>query len=129
MESLHCAGHRICVPVIKNTDQPLEFHESSPGCPMIEGAFGAEVPADGHVLLPDLLLAPLLSFDRQGWRLGYGGGFYDRTLEKLREMRPTRAYGFAYAAQEVHAVPTESTDQRLDGIVTEDGILTTGASG
>ncbi|MGB8624384.1 MAG: 5-formyltetrahydrofolate cyclo-ligase, partial [Paracoccaceae bacterium] len=66
---------------------------------------------------------PLLAFDRRGFRLGYGGGFYDRTLEGLRAARPTLAIGFAYAGQEMDEVPTEPTDQPLDLIVTEDGVI------
>ena len=123
MVALHRAGHRLCVPVIVGEGQPLEFHEWWPEAPMKPGPFGAEVPDDTHVLLPDLILAPLLCFDARGYRLGYGGGFYDRTLEGLRATRKVRAYGFAYAAQQIERVPTEPTDQLLDGIVTETGIL------
>ena len=123
MVALHRAGHRLCVPVIVGEGQPLEFHEWWPEAPMKAGPFGAEVPDDTHVLLPDLILAPLLCFDARGYRLGYGGGFYDRTLEGLRKIRKVRAYGFAFAAQQIERVPTEPTDQVLDGIVTEAGIL------
>jgi len=123
MEALIAAGHRICVPVIIAPRQPLRFREWTPGCAMTTGAFGAQIPAEGAWLEPDLLIAPLVAFDRQGWRLGYGGGFYDRTLEGLRAQRPTLAIGLAYAAQEIDAVPTEPTDQRLDAIVTEAGTI------
>lgn len=123
MTALHAAGHQICVPVIEGPGLPLAFREWWPGVSMEAGAFGAEVPVDTDVLTPDLLIAPLLLFDLQGWRLGYGGGFYDRTLELLRAQRRTRAYGFAYAAQQIYAVPTEPTDQRLDGIATECGLI------
>ena len=128
MIALHRAGHRLCVPVILGEGQPLEFHEWWPDVAMKPGPFGAEVPDDTHVLLPNLILAPMLCFDAQGWRLGYGGGFYDRTLEGLRATRKVRAYGFAYAAQQIERVPTEPTDQRLDGIVTEKGITRPEAS-
>ncbi|MEM6669163.1 MAG: 5-formyltetrahydrofolate cyclo-ligase [Pseudomonadota bacterium] len=124
MEALHAGGVTLCVPVIEGEGQPLSFREWRPGCAMVEGAFGAEVPADGAWLEPDLLIAPLVAWSRDGWRLGYGGGFYDRTLERLRGKRPTRAFGYAYAAQELQDLPTEPTDQRLDGIVTETGVLT-----
>jgi 5-formyltetrahydrofolate cyclo-ligase len=70
-----------------------------------------------------LLIAPLLAFDASGWRLGYGGGFYDRTLEGLRARRRTLAVGFAYGDQQVDAVPREPTDQPLDAIVTERGLI------
>ena len=72
---------------------------------------------------------PMLAFDDAGWRLGYGGGFYDRTLEGLRAQRPTLAIGFAYAAQEADDLPLEPTDQPLDLIVTEKGIVEPGAPG
>lgn len=123
MNALHEAGHVLGVPVIQGEGQPLVFHQWWPGIPMKDGAFGAEVPAAGQAVVPDLLLLPMLAFDNQGWRLGYGGGFYDRTLEQLRQHRSVRAIGIAYAAQQIDFVPTESTDQRLDAIATETGII------
>jgi 5-formyltetrahydrofolate cyclo-ligase len=69
-----------------------------------------------------VLIVPLLAWDARGYRLGYGGGFYDRTLEGLRARGPVLAVGFAFSAQEVDAVPTEPTDQRLDALVTEKGV-------
>jgi 5-formyltetrahydrofolate cyclo-ligase len=123
MEALIAAGHRLCVPVIEGAGRPLAFREWTPETPMTEGAFGAEVPAEGDWLEPGLVIAPLLAFDRRGFRLGYGGGFYDRTLARLRALRPTRAVGLAYAAQEVEAVPAGPTDARLDAIVTERAVI------
>jgi len=123
MEALHIAGHRLCVPEIQGRGLALRFREWRPGIEMIEGAFGALVPASGDWLEPQLLIAPLLAFDAAGWRLGYGGGFYDRSLEGLRAKRRTLAVGFAYSAQQVAAVPRESTDQPLDAIVTEQGLI------
>ena len=121
--ALHAAGHRLCVPLIEGAGLPLTFREWWPGVPMEAGPFGAEVPAGTDTLAPGLLMVPLVAFDLDGWRLGYGGGFYDRTLERLRSRRRTRAYGYASSAQQVDAVPTETTDQRLDGIVTEHGMI------
>lgn len=123
MTALHRAGYRMTVPVIRAEAQPLAFHEWWPDAPMTTGAFGAEIPVDAHVLIPDLLLVPLLAFDRAGYRLGYGGGFYDRSLELLKGQRPVLAIGVAYAGQEVDSVPTEITDQRLDAIVTEHEVI------
>ena len=119
MTVMHGQQRRICVPVIAGKDRPLEFREWTPDCRMVEGAFGAMIPVDTEELVPELLITPLLAWDRHGYRLGYGGGFYDRTLEKLRAKRPTIAVGFAYAAQEVPMVPREKTDQRLNALVTE----------
>lgn len=117
------AGGRACVPVIPGAARPLRFHEWTPDARMIAGAFGALIPDDGAELVPEVLVVPLLAFDRRGFRLGYGGGFYDRTLEVLRARGKVTAIGFAFAAQEVAAVPREPTDQRLDLIVTEAGIV------
>ncbi|WP_371286182.1 5-formyltetrahydrofolate cyclo-ligase [Albidovulum sp.] len=93
---------------------------------MVPGTFGALVPAEGDWIEPEVLIVPLLAFDRRGYRLGYGGGFYDRTLEALRARGPVTAIGFAFAAQEVDEVPIEATDQPLDIVVTDKGILIPG---
>ena len=110
------------VPVIIGKGQPLRFREWSHGCALVEGTFKAMIPAEGAWIEPEVLIVPLLAFDARGYRLGYGGGFYDRTLEGLRARRPTLAVGFAFAAQEVAEVPTEATDQPLDAVVTEAGV-------
>ncbi|KFI30896.1 5-formyltetrahydrofolate cyclo-ligase [Paenirhodobacter enshiensis] len=107
------------VPVIVAEAHPLVFRLWSPDCPMIPGAFGAPIPETGRPMTPQVLIVPMLAFDRRGFRLGYGGGFYDRTLERLRARGPVTAIGFAFADQEIGTVPTETTDQPLDLIVTE----------
>lgn len=118
------AAHQgpVCVPVIVANGQPLKFREWSPGCRMEMGAFGAEIPAEGAWIEPEVLIVPLVGFDARGYRLGYGGGFYDRTLQGLRAKRPTLAVGFAFAAQEMAEVPIDEFDQRLDAMVTEAGV-------
>jgi 5-formyltetrahydrofolate cyclo-ligase len=121
MTRLHALGRRICVPVIEGAERPLAFREWRPGARMVAGPFGAVVPASGDWLEPTALIVPLLAFDARGYRLGYGGGFYDRTLEGLRGRGPVEAVGFAFAAQEAAEVPVEPTDQRLDLVVTEGG--------
>lgn len=123
MEALHQAGHTLCVPVIQAAGLPLRFAVWEPGEAMTEGPFGAEVPDELRWVEPELLIAPLVAFDLRCWRLGYGGGFYDRSLEELRAKRTTRAVGYAYAAQEVGEIPREPTDQPLDAIVTEHGLI------
>lgn len=128
MEALHGAGARICVPVIKGAGQPLDFREWTPDGVLESGPFGAQVPASGDWLTPDTLIVPLVAFDARFNRLGYGGGFYDRTLERLRAAAATRAIGFAYAAQELPAVPQEPTDQPLDALITERGPIRPKAS-
>ncbi|WP_336096223.1 5-formyltetrahydrofolate cyclo-ligase [Roseovarius sp. CH_XMU1461] len=114
------------VPVIVAEGAPLIFSRWEPECEMVEGPFGASVPAKGELFEPEILIVPLVGFDRQGGRLGYGGGFYDRTLEKLRAKRPTLAIGFAYGAQEAARLPLEVTDQPLDMLVTEAEVISFG---
>ncbi len=109
------------VPVIMAAATPLKFREWGPGVAMVAGDFGALIPAEGAWVTPQVVIVPLLAFDSRGFRLGYGGGFYDRTLQGLRAKGPVLAIGFAFAAQEVDAVPTDDFDQRLDLIVTEAG--------
>jgi 5-formyltetrahydrofolate cyclo-ligase len=118
------AAHQgvVCVPIIVGAGQALRFREWSPGCAMVAGEFGALIPAEGAWVEPDVLIVPLVGFDSRGYRLGYGGGFYDRTLEGLRAHRPVLAVGFAFAGQEMDTVPIEATDQKLDVIVTENGV-------
>lgn len=119
------AGTRVCVPVIEAKGQPLGFRRWRPGTSMVVGPFGALIPEEGGAVVPEVLIVPLVAFDRAGNRLGYGGGFYDRTLELLRAARPdTLAVGYAYAAQEAEALPLEPTDQPLDAIVTDAFTLT-----
>ncbi|MDX8347587.1 5-formyltetrahydrofolate cyclo-ligase [Cognatiyoonia sp. IB215446] len=112
------------VPVIMGAEQPLKFRQWEPGCRMIKGEFGAMIPEAGDWMVPEIVIVPLVAFDRYGGRLGYGGGFYDRTLQKLRAARPTFAIGFAYSAQEDQGLPLEPTDQPLDLIVTEHEVIT-----
>lgn len=111
------------VPVIEAADHPLKFAQWTPESAMVPGAFGAEVPKEPVFFEPEILVVPLLAFDRRGGRLGYGGGFYDRTLEMLRSRRATLAIGFAFAGQEIEVAPLEATDQPLDLIVTELGVI------
>lgn len=116
----HGAGWRIALPAILGEGLPLAFRLWTPDSPLTEGPFGARVPPPGSPeVAPDLLAAPLVAFDRSGGRLGYGGGFYDRTLEALRALKPIRACGFAFSAQESAHLPQEPTDARLDAVVTE----------
>ncbi|MBW6506280.1 MAG: 5-formyltetrahydrofolate cyclo-ligase [Rhodobacteraceae bacterium] len=109
----------VSVPVILGRGQPLGFRAWAPGAAMQRGQFGALIPVAGAWLTPRVLVVPLLAFDARGYRLGYGGGFYDRTLAELRARGPVTAIGFAFGAQQVHEVPTEATDEKLDLVVTE----------
>jgi 5-formyltetrahydrofolate cyclo-ligase len=117
------AHGEVGVPVIVGQAQPLRFARWEPEMPMVSGPFGARIPAEPSYFEPEILIVPLVAFDANGGRLGYGGGFYDRTLEALRAKRATLAVGFAYAAQEAETLPLEPTDQPLDMIVTETRVL------
>ncbi|MEL7088020.1 MAG: 5-formyltetrahydrofolate cyclo-ligase [Planctomycetota bacterium] len=116
-------ANQMVVPVIEGAGKPLSFRVWTPGCDMIAGPFGAAIPADANRAVPDTLIVPLVAFTPKRYRLGYGGGFYDRTLEELRATQATYAVGFAFAAQCAPDLPIEQTDQRLDDIVTEEGPL------
>ncbi len=119
------AAHGVVgVPVIAGEGQPLRFSRWTPGCALVDGPFGARIPAVAEYFEPEILIVPLVAFDIAGNRLGYGGGFYDRTLERLRARRATLAIGFAYDAQQAEDLPLEATDQPLDMIVTETRVLT-----
>ena len=117
--ALHARGATLALPVVVARATPLGFRRWQPGAPLVPGGFGTQVPDVDDPVDPAVLIVPLLAFDRVGRRLGYGGGFYDRTLAALRARGPVRAVGFAYAAQEVPDVPHTIDDQRLDLIVTE----------
>lgn len=112
----------LCLPVIVARGEPLKFRDWTPGAALTEGTFGALIPEQGAWVCPRALIVPLLAFDDAGFRLGYGGGFYDRTLQELRARGPVLALGYAFDAQRDPSLPVETTDQQLDGVVTETGV-------
>ena len=116
----------VALPVTSGYN-PLTFRFWTPGTKMEVDGFGVGVPATTAECAPRSLVVPLLAFDTRGHRLGYGAGHYDRTLEQLRAQHQVLAIGLAFAAQEVAYVPTEPTDQPLDLIVTEKGVIAPGA--
>jgi len=112
--------HILSLPVVTARGAPLVFRRWAPGDPLAADALGVPAPvADAPEVTPDAVVCPLLAFDRAGGRLGFGGGYYDRTLALLKGRGPLVAVGFAYAVQEVPSVPVEPHDARLDWIVTE----------
>lgn len=120
LNRLRRQGWQTCLPVVIAPEQPLVFRAWAPGDPLVPGVWDIPIPdATAAELLPDVLLVPMLAFDRRGYRLGYGGGFYDRTLEKLRALKPVVAIGVAYHAQMVEEVPTGLHDAPLDYVMTE----------
>ena len=121
MEALAETGLCLALPAVAARGAPLVFRRWRPGEALTEGAYGVPVPPPhAKTATPDLLIVPLLAFDRRGGRLGYGGGYYDRTLAALRAKAPVNAVGAAYAFQEHEKLPREETDQPLDWIVTGD---------
>ncbi len=120
LEALAQSGIRCCLPVVAARGSPLVFRRWDPRMQLVPGPYGEKVPPpDAELLTPDFVIVPGLAFDRPGHRLGYGAGFYDRTLAALRARRPTTAVGFAYAGQLVDEIPRDGTDEPLDWIVTE----------
>ena len=115
------SGRPVALPVVLGDEEPLELRLWQDGSPLYEAGFGTLAPPDDAPrVVPDIVLVPLLGFDKHGTRLGYGGGYYDRTLARL-EKRP-RLVGFAFARQEVDHIPRQAHDVPLDAIVTELGV-------
>jgi 5-formyltetrahydrofolate cyclo-ligase len=114
----------LALPVMQGKGRALLFRSWKAGDAMDRRVWGiAEPKPDKPLLEPDIVLAPLLAFDAAGWRLGYGGGFYDRTLRALRARKPIIAVGVAYDQQAVEAVPHLDYDERLDWVLTPSGAL------
>ena len=124
VEHLLRTGKIETVPVAVWRDAPLIFRKRRLEDTPVKDAYGLlGPPAHAPELLPDLIITPLLAFDRRGHRLGQGGGVYDRTLANLRASKPVFVLGLAYAGQEIEEVPAEPHDQRLDAILTETGYI------
>ncbi len=127
MTNLHLSGHVLVLPVVVGRDQPLIFRRWRPSMALDAGVYGIPVPgAESPEATPGVLLVPLLAFDGEGRRLGYGAGYYDRTLAALRRAGDILAIGVAYATQRMDSLPEEASDQRLDWVVTEEGAIRTG---
>lgn len=116
-------GHRIVMPRVAGRNQPLDFHLWETGAKLVRGGFGLSEPSrDWPKLNPDVLIVPMLAFDRAGYRVGYGAGYYDRTIRGLRAAKSVTAAGFAFAVQEFPELPHLAHDEKLDWIVTENGV-------
>lgn len=114
-------GLRACLPVVMDNDSPLEFREWTPHSEMIEDRYGIHIPARGEALRPDAILMPLNGFDEAGYRLGYGGGYFDRSLASA-EPRP-RAIGVGFELARVASIRPQAHDLPMDAIVTEAGVF------
>jgi 5-formyltetrahydrofolate cyclo-ligase len=124
MRKLADAGAQLALPVVAGKGQPLIMRAWRFGEPLDSGVWGIREPkADAPEVAPDILLVPLLAFDRDGHRIGYGAGYYDMTIGKLRAIKPVIAVGIAYAAQEIASVPVTPRDARLDLVLTEREII------
>ena len=126
LEALHARGHVCGLPVVVGKGRPLVFRAWAPGQRLVPAVLGISVPAgDAPEVTPEVVLTPLLAFDGRGFRLGQGGGYYDRTLAALRAQAtrvgagPVLAVGMGFAAQRLARVPSDEADQRLDWVVTE----------
>jgi 5-formyltetrahydrofolate cyclo-ligase len=119
-DKLVAEGWTTALPVVVAKNTPLLFRQWAPGDALVLGRWDIQIPPEtAPEVQPDILLVPMLAFDRRGYRMGYGGGFYDRTLAKLRALKNVTAIGVAYAGQEVDMVPHDAHDQPLDWIMTE----------
>ncbi|MBJ3786876.1 5-formyltetrahydrofolate cyclo-ligase [Devosia sediminis] len=114
-------GQTVVLPVVAGDDAPLDLRVWEADAPLYEAGFGTLAPSDlAPRAVPDLMLVPLLGFDGEGTRLGYGGGYYDRTLAALP--RKPLLIGLAFAAQEIPRIPREAHDVPLDAVITENGV-------
>jgi 5-formyltetrahydrofolate cyclo-ligase len=121
---LSAEGVATALPVTGERGAPLIFRRWRPGEPTVAGPMRIpEPPAESAALDPDLLFVPLAAFDRRGHRIGYGAGHYDRTLARLRAMKPIIAVGVAYGVAEIAAAPDEPHDQRLDYVLTDSELI------
>lgn len=124
MHALCLRGHQVALPVAGAACSPLVFREWNPLLSLESDAFGIPCPREAQKeLLPDILLVPLLAFDKMRMRLGQGGGLYDITIADLRRKKTIITVGVAYTVQEIPSIPTLGTDVKLDYIATESGMI------
>ncbi len=122
MRRLWEGGHAVGLPVMVGKARPLVFRQWREDEPLNEVQWGIREPGtDAPVIVPDVVLVPLLAFDGRGYRLGYGGGFYDRSIAEIRQTKQVITIGLAYDELEVDAVPHDAYDQRLDWVLTPSG--------
>jgi 5-formyltetrahydrofolate cyclo-ligase len=120
MRAFATAGARLALPVVAGKGRPLTMRAWAFGDPLVAGVWGIREPGpQAAEVFPDILIVPLLAFDRTGHRIGYGAGYYDMTIARLRGMKSVIAIGIAYAAQEVDRVPATPRDAALDLVLTE----------
>jgi 5-formyltetrahydrofolate cyclo-ligase len=124
IDRLAAAGRILALPATPRWGRPLTFRAWSPGDALVKGRMNIPEPApDAREVFPEIVVAPPVAFDRRCYRIGYGAGFYDRTLPALRATRAVFALGVAFACQEIAAVPDEVHDIPLDAISTETELI------
>jgi 5-formyltetrahydrofolate cyclo-ligase len=120
MQKFAGRGAELALPAISARNASLVFRRWVPGDELVRGLFGISEPSATAIeVTPDIVLVPLAAFDRAGHRIGYGGGYYDRTFARLRQLKPVAAIGLGFAVQEIPQVPALSHDVRLDYVLTE----------
>jgi 5-formyltetrahydrofolate cyclo-ligase len=124
MQALAARGASLALPVTTERGQPLVFRDWTKDTPLVRGMYGIFEPSsDAAEVEPDIVLVPLAAFDRTGHRVGYGGGYYDRTLQVLRRSKKITAVGVAFAVQEIDRAPFDAHDEPLDLVLTENEII------
>lgn len=124
MRKLADAGAQLALPAVAGRGKPLTMRAWNFGEQLASGVWGIREPkADAPEVFPDIMLVPLAAFDRNGHRIGYGAGYYDMTIARIRGMKPTLAIGVAFAAQEIDKVPATEFDARLDLVLTEREVI------
>lgn len=127
IDNLAAHGRRLALPCTPKRGNPLVFRAFAPGDGLVQGRLGiAEPSPDAPEVMPHVLVVPPVAFDRRGYRIGYGAGFYDRTIPILRHLHPLMTLGLAFACQEVERVPDEQHDVPLDAIATDLELLLPG---
>ncbi len=121
LRALLAKGHNCALPHVVGDGAPLLFRHWDEDVQMITGKYGLQEPVAGdEAVMPDVLLVPVLAFDAQGYRLGYGGGFYDRTIVRLKKQKPVRTIGLAYEMQHYkEGLPRDGNDIKVDVIITD----------
>ena len=111
------------VPVVQGNSKPLKFARWEPGCVLKKGPFDVQIPVNSYYFVPEVLIIPMVGFDRTGGRLGYGGGFYDRYLDKVSKIKKIFKIGLGFSYQEIKKIPINKHDKKLDLIITEKKII------
>lgn len=124
MQALRARGASLALPVAVGRGEPLVFRAWTADTALVRGLYGILEPSsDAQEVEPDIVLVPLAAFDRRGHRLGYGGGYYDRTLQRLRKAKRITAAGLAFSAQQMDEIPADVHDEPLDLVLTERDVI------